>query len=73
MSLEAGERVRIEAARAAGAADAGVAEAVVGRALVAVGEHRVGLGRLLELLLGRRVARDCDRDGTSARACGTRS
>ena len=57
----------------AGAADAGVAEAIVERALVAVGEDRVGLGRLLELLFGRRVARDCDRGGTSARACGRRS
>ena len=46
----------IEAARA-GAAHAGMAEAVVGRALVGVGDDRVGLGRRLELLFGRRVAR----------------
>ena len=46
---------RVEALRAA--ADAGVAEAIVAGALVGVGEHRVGLGRFLELLLGRLVAR----------------
>ena len=40
----------------AGRADAGVAEAVVHAPLLRVGEHRVGLGRFLELLLGLLVA-----------------
>ena len=33
-----------------------MAEAIVARALVGVGQHRVGLGRFLELLLGGLVA-----------------
>src|SRR4029077_18764663 len=52
--LEPGEDVGVEAAAeriARGAADAGMAEAIVTGALVGVGEDRVGLGRLLELLL----------------------
>ena len=55
------------------AAHAGVAEAIVEAALLAIGEDRVGLGRFLEALLGRRDRRDCDPDGASARACDTRS
>ena len=53
---EVGEHRRVEALAAA-LVHAGVAEAIVGGALVAVGEDRVGLGRFLELLLGRVVAR----------------
>src|SRR5690606_9826607 len=41
----------------AGASDPLVAEAVVGAALVRIGQHRVGLGGLLELLLGLRIVR----------------
>ena len=41
--------------RVAAAAQALVAVAVIGRAAVGVGQHLVGLGRLLELLLGLRV------------------
>src|SRR6185503_1924887 len=54
--LEAGERVRIETARA-GAADAGVAVAVVERPLLRVGDDGVGLRRFLEAFLRRAVAR----------------
>src|SRR4051812_1369789 len=53
--LEAGEDRRIEAARCR-AAKPGVPEAVVHVPLVGVCEHRVRLGRLLELLFGRLVA-----------------
>ena len=70
--LEAGEDGRVEAA-GGGAAEAGVAEAVVHVPLVGVGEHRVGLGRFLELLLGRLVARVAVRVVLAARACGRRS
>src|SRR6185436_511684 len=52
---EAAELRRIEPLRAV--ADAGVTEAIVAGALVAVAEHRVSLGRFLELLFGRLVAR----------------
>ena len=45
----------VEAASAV-AADGGMAEAVVGGAFVGVGEHGIGFGRFLELLLGFRVA-----------------
>ena len=41
-----------------------MAVAIVGRALVRVAQHLVGLAGLLELLLGRMVARDCGQDGT---------
>ncbi len=54
--LEAREMRRVEAPPDA-AGDPGVTEAIVAGALVAVGEHRVGFGRFLELLLGRLVAR----------------
>ena len=53
---EVGEDRGIEPAEAAGAAHALVAEAVVARPLLGVGEHRVGLGGLLEALLGLLVA-----------------
>src|ERR1043166_8558466 len=43
------ERARIESARA-DAADAGMAEPIVGGALFPIAEHRVRLGRLLELV-----------------------
>src|SRR5262249_29097705 len=47
-----------EAGRGAvGLADAGVSELVVLRALARVGQHRVGLGGLLEALLRRRITR----------------
>ena len=51
------ERGEVAAGEAAGPARAHAleAEAVVGAALLGVGEHRVGLGRLLELLFGARV------------------
>ena len=42
----------LEVRRVAAGAQALVAVAVVGRAALGVGEHLVGLGRLLELLLG---------------------
>ncbi len=55
---ELGEDRRIEAAAGAGrGAHARVAEAVVQAALLGVGEHRVRLGALLELLFGGLVAR----------------
>src|SRR4029453_15520221 len=47
--LEAGEGGWIEAALRA---DARMAEAIVGGALLRIGQHRVRLGRLLEMLLG---------------------
>ena len=53
--LEPGEDVGVEAAGGR-AAQAGVAEAVVHVALVGVGEHRVGLGRLLEQVFRLLVA-----------------
>ena len=53
---EAAEVAEVEAGHAALGADAGEAEAVVGAPLLRVGEHRVGLGRLLEALLGVRIA-----------------
>ena len=55
---EVREDVRVEAgpARSTGARHAGVAEAVVPRALVGVAQDGVGLGGLLELLFGGRVA-----------------
>src|SRR5262249_12659074 len=54
--LEAGERVRIEAARA-DAADARMPEAVVQRSLLGIRDDRVRLGRLLEVLFGLVVPR----------------
>src|SRR5450755_2208187 len=45
----------LEVRRVATGAQALVAVAVVGRAAFGVGEHLIGLGRLLELLLGARV------------------
>jgi len=54
---EVAEVAEVLEARAAGGADAFVPEAVVGPALVPVGEHRVGLRRLLEALLGLGVVR----------------
>src|SRR5688572_13122004 len=54
--LEPREHRRIEAA-GRGAAQAGVAEAVVHMPLVGIGEHRVRLGRFLELVFGRLVSR----------------
>src|SRR5262249_42578699 len=55
--LEPVENGRIEAGARAGACDAGVTEAIVQSALLAVGEHRVRFGRLLEFFLGGLVAR----------------
>jgi hypothetical protein len=55
---EVGEDRRVEAAgSSANAADAGMAEAIVETAFLAIGENRVGLGRLLELFLGLFVPR----------------
>jgi hypothetical protein len=54
--LETGEDIRIEAG-GGGAAEPSVTEAVVHVALVGVRQDGVSLGRLLELLLGRVVAR----------------
>jgi hypothetical protein len=54
--FEAGERRRVESARADARADARVTEPIVGGALVGIRQHRVRLGRLLELLLGSLVA-----------------
>ena len=55
---EAGAEVEAGGAGAAARAiEGGVTEAVVGRALLLVGEHVVGLGNLLELLLGDLVIR----------------
>ena len=54
---EVGEDRRVEALRPARAVDAGMAELVVAAALAGVGQHRVGLGRLLEAFLGPGVAR----------------
>src|SRR5205085_6298862 len=66
--LDAAEPLRAPAGRAGRrSGDSGVAEAVVARALLGVGEDGVGLGRLLELLLGLvvagvlvRVVADCE-------------
>ena len=54
---EVGEDGGVEALRSAPAVDAGMAELVVAPALRGVGQHGVGLGRLLEAFLGRGVAR----------------
>ena len=53
--FESGEDVGVEAA-GGGTAQARVAEAVVHVALVGIGQHRVGLGRFLEGILGLLVA-----------------
>jgi hypothetical protein len=59
--LEAREHARVEPAGRR-AAQAGVAEAVVHVALVRVRQHRVGLGRFLELSSAS-LSPGCDRDG----------
>ena len=56
MSPKSAKIVGSNPARAGRRADARVAEPIVRRALVGVGEHRVRLRRLLELLLGVLVA-----------------
>src|SRR3954470_11443434 len=53
--LEAGERIRIEAARP-GAAHPGMPVTIVERALLGIGHDRVGFRRFLETLLGGVVA-----------------
>ncbi len=55
------------------AAEPLVTEAVVTGTLVAVRENRVGLGGLLELLLGLRQDRGSDPDGISPQADGRQS
>ena len=57
MSWKSAKMVGSTPPAAGRAGHAGVPEAIVARALVAVGEHRVGLGRFLEPLLGGLVAR----------------
>ncbi len=70
--LEAREGGRIEAG-ARLRRHARVAEPVVFRALLAVRQNRVGLGGLLESLLGRLCSPGSDPDDVRGRACDRRS